>query len=396
MYLEKTEIYQIDPDNPEIQVLERTAEVIRAGGIVVYPTDTLYGFGVDARNQIAMNRLYDLKGRDDKKPVSLIVKNSNQAETIVGKLNDFEKKIFKILLPGKITLIIKKRTNNDLPKLQNFRKLGFRIPHNKVCKLLSEMSNSPITSTSVNISTKDNLSSMKEIKALFNNKVDIILSAGSLKTSKGSTVIDLVPPVPTIIRVGDVPIADVDRVLGYPVHKTYKQKFRVTFVCSGNICRSPMAQGILSKNIARSKYKNLIEIGSAGTLLINDSKPTIETLDVSHDAGINLTGHLSRGLNEELIRNSNLVICLALNHLHYIQEKFPEYRSRTILLKQMGIQKQLSNPSIADPIGRPLAYYERIFKQISDEVNRVTPMIYKMVDEYLLDIGLTLTGKAEK
>ena len=102
MFLEKTEIHDIDPNAPDEKILHRASEVILGGGIVVYPTDTLYGFGVDARNLVAMNRLYELKGRDDKKPVSLIIKNLNSAEAIVGKLDDYERKHFNKLFPGKI------------------------------------------------------------------------------------------------------------------------------------------------------------------------------------------------------------------------------------------------------------------------------------------------------
>ncbi len=390
MFEKKTEIYDIDPANPDVKVVERAAEIIRGGGIVVYPTDTLYGFGVDARNQIAMNRLYDLKGRDYKKPVSLVVKNLNQVESIVGKVPDYERNVFSKLLPGKITLVIKKRKSIDLPKIKEFPKIGFRIPHDKVCKLMTESANCPITSTSVNISTKDNLSSGTEIMSLFNNKVDIILNVGSLKKSKGSTVLDISTTPPTVLRKGDIPIQEIEELLGYEIRKSYPEKFVITFVCSGNICRSPMAHGILKKNITGSKYNKIIEIGSAGTLNINDSHPTIETLDVSNNAGIDLSDHLSRGLNESIIINSNLIICLALNHMHYIQDNFSQYRSRAMLLKQIGREGQLSNPSVADPIGRSLSYYEKIFKQISDEVHRVTPLIFKMVDEFLSDIGRKL------
>jgi len=151
MFLEKTEIHDIDPAAPDEKILQRASEVILGGGIVVYPTDTLYGFGVDARNLVAMNRLYELKGRDDKKPVSLIIKNLNSAESIVGKLSDYERQSFKKLFPGKITLVLKKRKNVELPRLSQFSKIGFRIPHYKICKSLAELSNCPITSTILNI-----------------------------------------------------------------------------------------------------------------------------------------------------------------------------------------------------------------------------------------------------
>jgi L-threonylcarbamoyladenylate synthase len=387
MFLEKTEIHDIDPATPDEKILQRATEVILGGGIVVYPTDTLYGFGVDATNLVAMNRLYELKGRDDKKPVSLIIKNLNAVESIVGKLDDHERKSFKKLFPGKITLVLKKRKNTDLPKLNHFPKIGFRIPHYQICKSLAELSNCPITSTSVNISTKDSLSSIKEIKSLFNNKVDLILNVGSLKKSKGSTVIDLSGNIPVILRAGDVSQQELENKLGYEIRTTYPDKFVITFVCSGNICRSPMAEAILKEKVKKSKYRDIIEIGSAGTLNINGSHPTIETLDVSHDAGLNLTAHKSRGLIESIIRESNLVICMALDHVHFIQENFPEYRSRARLLKQMNVTRKLSNPSVPDPIGRSLNYYDSVFKQISDEINRITPAVYNMVDEFLIDTG---------
>ena len=87
MFLEKTEIHDIDPAAPDEKILQRASEVILGGGIIVYPTDTLYGFGVDARNLVAMNRLYELKGRDDKKPVSLIITNKSLILPFIRSIN---------------------------------------------------------------------------------------------------------------------------------------------------------------------------------------------------------------------------------------------------------------------------------------------------------------------
>jgi len=383
--LKKTEVFKIDPGNPDKRILERTAEVIRSGGIVVYPTDTLYGFGVDAKNKVAMDRLYELKGRGDQKPVSLIVKNTNHAREIVGDLNEYQINLFNTLLPGKITLILKAMKKIDLPKLNQFRKIGIRIPHNLVCKFLAEMANTPITSTSVNLTGKDSLENANEILKIFNDRVDIILDAGPLKKSIGSTVLDTVTMPPTLLREGDVSITEIQKILGYNILTRYPKKFMIAFVCSGNICRSPMAEGILRKIISESKYKNWVDVLSAGTLNINNSPPTIEAMDVAHNGGINISAHKSQGLSEDIMRRANIIICMALNHIHYIQEKFPQYRSKSILLKQWQAENKLSNPSIADPIGRNLSFYEQIFKEIKMEIHRVLAEIYRQIEEFRKD-----------
>jgi L-threonylcarbamoyladenylate synthase len=383
--LKKTEIIKIRPVHPDRALLERAAEVIRSGGIVVYPTDTLYGFGVDAKNQVAMDRLYALKGRDKNKPVSVIVKNINHAREIVGDIYEYETNIFNRLLPGKITLILKARKRIELPRLNEFKKVAVRIPHHQICKILVEMANTPLTSTSVNLSAKGSLNDTKKIIDLFNDRVDVIIDAGSPGTSKGSTVLDLCTMPPTMVREGDVTAGQLKKILGYDVRNRYPEKYVITFVCSGNICRSPMAEGVLKNIVSESRYKNRVDVISAGTLNIKDSPPTIEAIDVAQNQDIDISKHRSRGLNEDVMRKSNLIICMALDHIHYIQEHFPQYRSKVFLLRQWQLDNKLSNPSVSDPIGRSFSFYENILNEIRMEIKRILPEIYRRIDEFIED-----------
>ena len=126
---------------------------------------------------------------------------------------------------------------------------------------------------------------------------------------------------------------------------------------------------------------------SAGTLNIKDSSPTIEAMDVAQNSGIDISMHKSQGLNIDIMRRANIIICMALNHIHYIQDNFPEYRSKSILLKQWQMETKLSNPSIADPIGRNISFYEQIFNEIRLEIRRVLAEIYRQADEFFSDIN---------
>ena len=378
----RTEIYQIDLNHPNPEAISRAAEIVASGGIVVYPTDTLYGFGVNARNQIAMGNLYRIKGRNDDKPVSLMVKNTAQIEDLAGKLNLLEKNLCDLLFPGKVTLVLRVKKELSLPKLGHQKKIGFRIPDNKICSLLISEANTTITSTSVNLASGDALNSAAEIKAVFDKQVDLILDAGTLAPSKGSTVLDLSTEPATVLREGDITIEQLEQKLGYKLYRTYPDKYVITFVCSGNICRSPMAAGILRKMAERTIYRDSIEVNSAGTLNINNSPATLQAIDIADQEGINISKHKSQGINEDILRRANLIICMALDHHKFISQRYPQYRHKVILLKQWLVAKHLSNPSIADPIGHSFAFYERIFNEISIELKRVLPEIIKQVKEF--------------
>ena len=151
------EYFKINSNNPDKQIIQKAADVIKSGGVIVYPTDTLYGLGVDITNKQAMDRLYYLKGRNSGKPVSIMVNDLEQIEQLVGKLYKIEYTAAKLFFPGKMTLIISSKDKLSIPRMSHLKKLGFRIPQSKITNLLIENVGSPISTTSVNISSKENV-----------------------------------------------------------------------------------------------------------------------------------------------------------------------------------------------------------------------------------------------
>jgi L-threonylcarbamoyladenylate synthase len=378
-----TEKYKVNVNMPDSHVICRAADLIKSGGLIIYPTDTLYGLGVNANNPIAMDRLYKIKRRDKEKPVSLLINTIKQAKYIVGDMTKDEELLFNALLPGKITVIISAKKPLAIPFMKHAQKVGFRIPESPLCHRLVAEAKCPITATSLNISNGDNINRIDNLDPAFYRAVDIVLDAGPVESSRGSTVVDATTSPPTLVRAGDVSQVEIEQRLGYQIHTTYPKKFNITFVCTGNICRSPMAEGILKQMIARTKYRNIVSINSAGILHLEHTPVELNTLKVAEAHQIDLHAHVSRPVSIDIIHTSNLIICMARNHVAYLVKNYPTKRDKIVLLKQWHLNKQLVNPSIPDPIGRDIELFKDVFIEIQMELKRILPFILKEIKLFL-------------
>jgi L-threonylcarbamoyladenylate synthase len=369
---------KIDPVNPVLASIKQAAQVIRSGGVIVYPTDTLYGFGIDLNNQLALEKLTLLKGRQAQKPLSVLINSQSQLEGLTGPLNSNETLCFTKLLPGKITILLPRRITAPIDILNRYDRIGVRYPVSKICTLLINEIGFPISSTSVNLSGQANLKSAEDIRDVFGKRVDLILDAGPVKSTRGSTILDCSFFPPQLVRTGEVSANQIGRILGTQI-RPLPNKFIILFICSGNICRSPMAEGILKRVLRKTKYKDRVEVKSAGTLKIENAHAAIESIEIAGQYDVPLAQHRSRALNRELLSEADLVFCMSMNHLNYINSHFPEFKDKVFLLKQWHEKKKLSNPSIADPIGHNLDFFKKTFNQIYIEIMRVLPEIFKLL-----------------
>lgn len=195
------EVLQINPDNPQGRFLKRAVDVLAKGGVIVYPTDTVYGIGCDIYNKKAIERIYQLKGKERKKPLSLIVPNLKDISKY-AQISDSSYRIMKRCLPGPYTFVLP--ATRMVPKKiaeVNKKTVGIRIPDNKICQLLLEEFPNPIISTSSNLSGSKILNDPDEINAQLGKQLDMILACGILGL-EASTVIDLTTDEPKILRQG--------------------------------------------------------------------------------------------------------------------------------------------------------------------------------------------------
>ncbi len=199
-------VLQIDPRQPDASIIKEAARILRRGGVIIYPTDTCYGIGADARNPRARERIVKMKQRDESKKFSIIVKDIELIEKIAF-VDDEQREILRHYLPGQFTFVL---MNADLSIL-NKNTLGIRIPDNIVTQSIADAFDSPFISTSANIVGQPTLYTYPEINDDFlqlidpENLPDLVLDAGVLPKNPPSTVVNLVKNPPVIIRQGAAP-----------------------------------------------------------------------------------------------------------------------------------------------------------------------------------------------
>lgn len=201
-------ILKVNPENlrESREAVEEAVGIIRHGGTVIFPTDTVYGLGCDATNEEAVKRVFKIKKRANNKPVPVVISDLE----IAKKLAYFNSKTEEMLLaiwPGPITVLLEKK--QVLPEIVTAGQatIGLRIPDYKITHFLAAKCGVPLVATSANISDQPESNKIEAVLEQFINepyKPDLVLNAGDLKCSEPSTILDLSKGKPTIVRVGPV------------------------------------------------------------------------------------------------------------------------------------------------------------------------------------------------
>ena len=191
-------------DNIDLDKLKEISKIIKNGGIVVFPTETVYGIGTNGLNKESISRLYEVKQRPINKPISLLVSSIEMAETIAKDITDMEYKLMEKFFPGPLTIILKKKTIVPDNLTNNNDTVGIRMPDNIIAKKLIEYSNVPIATPSANISGKPSGTDINTIMNDFKDKVDYYIDGGKSKLGIGSTIVKLENGYPVILREGSI------------------------------------------------------------------------------------------------------------------------------------------------------------------------------------------------
>jgi tRNA threonylcarbamoyl adenosine modification protein (Sua5/YciO/YrdC/YwlC family) len=194
------EYFELHPDNPQQRYINKAIETLKNGGVIIYPTDTVYGLGCDIFNKEAVERIYTIKNETDTKLFSFICSDLKDISKY-AKVSNSAYKAMKKLLPGPYTFVLP--AAREVPKIlwTKRKTVGIRIPENEIARTLALELGNPIISTSATTRKGDLLFDPIEIRTIFNNSVDLMISMGGL-TGSPSSIVDLSGEEAEIIREG--------------------------------------------------------------------------------------------------------------------------------------------------------------------------------------------------
>ena len=201
--------------------LKLITATLKRGGIILCPTDTSYLIGADAKNELAVQKVYNIKGRDESKPIHVVVSDLKMAKNY-AKFNAQAEKLARYLFPGKISLILKKKSNSLSSNLTGDKQtIGIRIPSLKLNTEISKDFDGPYTATSANKSGQSNSYSVKEflnqLSSAEANLIDLVIDFGKLAKSEPSTIVDCTAVPPKLLRRGPVSKNLIEKTLGIKI-----------------------------------------------------------------------------------------------------------------------------------------------------------------------------------
>jgi L-threonylcarbamoyladenylate synthase len=207
-------ILKAGADNSEERILTQAAEILANGGIIAYPTETFYGLGADATNEKAIQKIFTVKGRNFKNPISLIIGQTDDIYPLVQDVPEIAQKLMAAFWPGALTIVFQ-ASNKISPLLTaGTDKIGIRLSSHPGAQAIAQRLGRPLTATSANLSGAPECTQVSEVAEQIGDKIDAIVDLGQTTGDKVSTIIDVTCDPPVILREGIITRQSIENILG--------------------------------------------------------------------------------------------------------------------------------------------------------------------------------------
>ncbi len=333
---------------------DRVAAALKAGQLVIFPTETVYGVGTRADSTEATDRLRAAKGDRGNKPFSRLVSSASAALQIAGPVPTSAYRLMQSDWPGPLTLVVP-----DPSEAGAY--VGLRCPDHPVAQDLAALQPEGLASTSANITGQAPPPTAAEALANLGDTVAIVLDAGPAKMQTASTVVRInAANEATVLRAGAYDAAQLKAA----------QYTQILFVCTGNTCRSPMAEVFMRRRLAQALQvdeSKLAEYGfvvrSAGTGAFGGSPASDGAVVAAKERGADLSRHASAPVTPELLAATDLVFGLTRRHVDAVQQWMPGRVNDAAPIDSTG--------DVSDPIGGSIDQYRETAGQIEAGVEAI-------------------------
>ncbi|MFQ5654754.1 MAG: L-threonylcarbamoyladenylate synthase [Planctomycetota bacterium] len=346
----ETRVFRVDPCRFDPGELDEPAQIIAGGGLVAFPTETVYGIAADAHNPDAVHRLRQVKNRPADKPLSLHIADQEEVHRLVDKIPSPARVLMELYWPGPLTIIFPGNAG---------RGIGVRLPSHALAQELIRRSGVPVLAPSANVSGEAPGCDADQVLGAFQGKIEAIVDGGPVTIRQASTVVRVDETGFQVLREGIITAGMVTRAL--------KGK-RILIVCTGNSCRSPMAEALLRRLLAAHLGVSVEELAqkgyqvtSAGIAAFGGGNASRNAIEVMKERGIDLSGHRSRAVTRELTEDADLIIAMGPSHRWQLIQWHPEIVTKVHLIREEGIP---------DPIGGDIDAYEGCAADIEEALSR--------------------------
>jgi tRNA threonylcarbamoyl adenosine modification protein (Sua5/YciO/YrdC/YwlC family) len=362
------EYIEIKDPKADLEKLKKCAQCIDAGGLVVFPTETVYGIACRAQEK-SLARLDEVKQRNLEKRYTLHIGDKSKLADFVPSLTAQVKKLLKHTWPGPLTVVFEvsddeikklreKHGSEVVELLYKDNTIGIRCPDEPVGNKLLNLCKYPVVAPSANTAGQPPATDGKEAFTQIGGLVDIVIDTGKCKYEKSSTVAKISTTGLKVLRVG-----------AYSERRIQKMYvINIVFVCSGNTCRSPMAEALAKKKMAEKlgcRVDQLEEYGykieSAGILAVNGVSASEGSIRFCESRGFNLHTHRSQRLTGAKIRLADHIFAMSNGHKDAIIQICPQAEQKCSLL--------IDGQEVDDPIGGDDDAYAACGEMIEKAVN---------------------------
>ncbi|MCP4250417.1 MAG: threonylcarbamoyl-AMP synthase [bacterium] len=352
-----TEVVSIKPEQARSEGIGRAIEVLRAGGLVAFPTETVYGLGARADLASAVARLREIKGRPDAKPFTVHIGRRGDLERFVPDPPGVGRRLARKGWPGPLTIVFAVSDPTTAPVMADLPAdmaaamyhqgtIGLRCPDDPIAGELLAAAGGPVVAASANRAGQAPPCRAEEVLSDLDGQVDLILDGGPSRYAKASTVVRLDGRGYELLREGVYDERTVRRLATQ----------RVLLVCTGNTCRSPMAAGLLGHLLAEELGLSPSEleaagwmVASAGTYAGAGMRAADEAVEVMRRLGLDISGHRSRPVTIEEVERADLIYTMTGLHRAAVLGLVPSAEARCRLVSSDG--------PIDDPIGQSTEVY---------------------------------------
>lgn len=348
-------------DDPR-DIVHRSVQTLVEGGIVGVPTDTVYGLAASVLSETAVDRLCEIKQWNPTWPIAISVASREAAEDFYCHLPHLARRLAHRCWPGPLTLVVpcdsSRSAIRQLPtKVQQrvfgeFDCVGFRVVDHRVISHMHRFLSAPLLLTSACVTGQPGPTTAQQVHADFGDLIPLLLDDGPTRYGGSSTVARVLGNRMEILREGVIERAAMSQFVK-PV---------IAVVCTGNTCRSPMAETLLRDQLAkRFGTEDAVRVVSAGVAAAGGSGASPQAVEVMGRRGLDLTGHTSRSLDDSVMEVADLVLTMTRGHRAAILAAWPNLADRVFTLRRDG-------GDVTDPVGMSVDVYEACADQITIEL----------------------------